>query len=137
MSPSRPEGSEQAQVLARKAAGDATAVRKLAAAAEVEDEMIGFHAQQAVEKWLEAVIVIRGLELAPTNDIGRLVRTLEKGGGEPPVVADRLDELTQYAAPLHGEYLLELDPLNREATIALVDELSRWANAELESANDA
>ena len=75
MSPPRPEGSEQAQVLARKAAGDATAVRKLAAAAEVEDEMIGFHAQQAVEKWLEAVIVIRGLEcvVTPESDLQRRV----------------------------------------------------------------
>jgi HEPN domain-containing protein len=137
VSPPRPEGSEQALVLARRAAGDATAVRKLAAASDIADEMVGLHAQQAVEKWLKAVIVIRGLELAPTNDIGRLVRTLEKGGGEPPAVADRLDELTQYAAPFHGEYLLELDPLNREAAVALVDEVGRWANAELESANDA
>jgi HEPN domain-containing protein len=45
----------EAEVLVRKAEDDANAMRLLADA-EVSDEIVGFHAQQAVEKWLKAVL---------------------------------------------------------------------------------
>jgi hypothetical protein len=46
---SRPEGRDLARVLARKAEGDAKAMRRLASDSEIDDEAVGFHAQQAVE----------------------------------------------------------------------------------------
>ncbi|HWO83623.1 MAG TPA: HEPN domain-containing protein [Solirubrobacterales bacterium] len=46
----------EAAVLARKAADDAKAMRLLASNQEISDEIIGFHAQQAIEKWLKAVL---------------------------------------------------------------------------------
>lgn len=45
-----PEGTNQAAVLVRKAGADAIAVRELAGNPEITDEIIGFHAQQAIEK---------------------------------------------------------------------------------------
>ena len=51
---------EVSEVLARKAEGDAKVVRELAPNHEFADEIIGFHAQQAIEKWLKAVIAGRG-----------------------------------------------------------------------------
>lgn len=45
-----PEGTNQAAVLVRKAEADAIAVRELAGNPEITDEIIGFHAQQAIEK---------------------------------------------------------------------------------------
>lgn len=48
MSPS-PEQIEYADMLHRLAAGDLYACHKLADDAEVDDHIIGFHAQQAVE----------------------------------------------------------------------------------------
>jgi hypothetical protein len=50
------DAAEVAAILCRKAKGDAMVVRKLSADREVDDESIGFHAQQAVEKWLKAVV---------------------------------------------------------------------------------
>lgn len=55
MSSSRAERINQAAVLARKAAADATAVRELGGNTEITDEIVGFHAQQAIEKWLKAL----------------------------------------------------------------------------------
>jgi hypothetical protein len=52
----------EAEVLVRKARDDANAVRLLAADTEISDEIVGFHAQQAVEKWLKAVLGSRGIE---------------------------------------------------------------------------
>src|SRR5690242_4512196 len=46
----------EAAVLARKAEDDAKAMQLLAPNQEISDEIIGFHAQQAVEKWLKAVL---------------------------------------------------------------------------------
>ena len=71
---SRPEAAGQAVVLARKAEADATAARQLAGNPEITDEIVGFHAQQAVEKWLKALMAARGLPEARIHDIGRLVQ---------------------------------------------------------------
>jgi len=48
------EPAELAALLARKASADATAMRELADNSDISDEIVGFHAQQAVEKWLKA-----------------------------------------------------------------------------------
>jgi hypothetical protein len=42
-----------------------------------------------------------------------------------------LIELTQYSVPLRYEDLLDFEPLDRVATIAMVDEVGRWADAAL------
>lgn len=44
------ELAEVSRTLARKAAGDATVVREFAGHPNISDEIIGFHAQQAIEK---------------------------------------------------------------------------------------
>lgn len=50
---SRPEGRD----LTRKAEGDAKAMRRLASDPEIDDEAVGFHAQQAIEKWQAIALV--------------------------------------------------------------------------------
>jgi HEPN domain-containing protein len=54
------DSREEASVLARKARADALAMRELAGNPQISDEIVGFHAQQAVEKWLKAVIGASG-----------------------------------------------------------------------------
>jgi len=46
--------------LLMKARDDLRALRVLAQHAEVSDEVVGFHAQQAVEKAVKAVLTARG-----------------------------------------------------------------------------
>jgi HEPN domain-containing protein len=133
---SRPEGSEQAQLLARKASQDATAARLLAGNEGIADEIIGFHAQQAVEKWLKAVMAVRGLPEVRIHDIGRLLQILEKGDVGLPGNASQLDELTEYAVPMRYDELLDAEPLDRDATVALVDEVGEWADVQLRSSSD-
>jgi HEPN domain-containing protein len=72
VSSSRREPADLAALYAKKAQNDATAAREFADNSEISDEIIGFHAQQAVEKWLKAVMA------APRS---------------------RLAELTNFAAP--------------------------------------
>jgi HEPN domain-containing protein len=128
-----PEAVDQAAVLSRKAAADATAVRELAGNSEITDEIIGFHAQQAVEKWLKAAMADRGLEVARVHDIGRLLQLLANDGASLPASQTELDELTIYAVPMRYDELLDAEPLDRQATVALVDEVGQWAEDALAS----
>jgi HEPN domain-containing protein len=128
---SRPEGRDLARVLARKADGDAKAMHRLATDPEIDDEAVGFHAQQAIEKWLKAVMALQGLEEARIHDLGRLLEILGEAGVDSPPGANRLDDLSIYAVPLRYADLLDAEPLDRQATIALVDDVGKWADSQL------
>jgi HEPN domain-containing protein len=123
--------AELAASLARKAQADATATRKFAADLEIADDIIGFHAQQAVEKWLKAVMAIRQMRQTRIHDINRLGEALEEDGVGLPLPRRKLSELTIFAVPLRYEDLLDAEPLDREATVRLVDEVGEWADAQL------
>jgi HEPN domain-containing protein len=128
---SRLEGRDLAQVLARKAEGDAKVARKLAPDSEIDDEAVGFHAQQAIEKWLKAVMALQRLKEARIHDLGRLLEILGEAGVDLPPGADWLDDLSIYAVPLRYADLLDAEPLDREATVALVGEVGKWADFQL------
>jgi HEPN domain-containing protein len=96
---------------------------------EISDEIVGFHAQQAIEKWLKAVMALHGLEEARIHDLGRLLEILGSAGVDLPRVADRLDDLSIYAVPLRYADLLDAESLDRADTVALVEAVGRWAHA--------
>ncbi len=123
-------------MLARKAEGDAKAMRRLATDAEIDDDAVGFHAQQAIEKWLKAVIAVRGLPEERVHDLGRLLEILDEAGATPPPGADWLDDLTIYAVPMRYADLLDTEPLDRGRVLALVDSVSQWAEEQLRGAAD-
>jgi HEPN domain-containing protein len=131
VSSSRREPADLAALYSRKAGNDATAAREFAGNLEISDEIIGFHAQQAVEKWLKAVMAKLGLPQQRTHDIDQLGRLLEEQGVKLPVPRSRLAELTDFAVPLRYEDLLDAEPLDRRATIALVDDVAKWAADQL------
>jgi HEPN domain-containing protein len=128
---STPEGRTRAHVFARKAEGDAKALRILAPDPEIDDESVGFHAQQAIEKWLKAVLILDGVRFKLRHDLGRLLELLEENDlGQPPG-ANWLDDLTIYAVPMRYDELLDVEPLDRDAVVALVDAVGSWASARL------
>jgi hypothetical protein len=70
---------------------------------DAPDWGIGFHAQQAVEKALKAVLSDRGLEYPRTHDLLLLMELLEKARVQGPPDASDLDSLSVYGAPLRYE----------------------------------
>jgi HEPN domain-containing protein len=133
VSSSRREPADLAALLARKASNDATAAREFADNSDISDEIIGFHAQQAVEKWLKALMASLGLPHQRTHDIDRLSTVLGENGVQLPVAGSRLAELTDFAVPLRYEDLLDAEPLDRRATVALVEEVGKWAADQIAS----
>jgi HEPN domain-containing protein len=127
---------ETSRILLQKAEEDATAVREFAANPEIADSIIGFHAQQAVEKWLKAVTAARGVRHSGIHDLDRLMEILEGTGVELSLDRDRLAVLTQYAVPLRYDELLDAESLERETLVVLVDEVAAWATVQLGSADE-
>jgi len=131
-----PDLSETSRILLKKAEEDATAVREFAANPEISDSIIGFHAQQAVEKWLKAVTAANGSRHAGIHDIDRLVELVEATGVEVSADRNRLAMLTQYAVPLRYDELLDAESLEREALVTLVDEVAEWVVVKIGSLDD-
>lgn len=63
---------------------------------DVDDDTRGFHAQQAVEKLLEAAMAIRGLDYPRPHDLGALIDMLAKGGMTLPEELADVDLLTPF-----------------------------------------
>ena len=70
------DGHDLARVLAGKAAGDEAALENLAEDPDIPDEMVGFHAQQAVEKRIKSVLAAHEVEFERTHNIAYLLRLL-------------------------------------------------------------
>jgi HEPN domain-containing protein len=117
--------------LARKAGEDVKAMRLLARDHSISDEIVGFHAQQAVEKWLMAVLGAGGIEFEYTHDLRRLIGEVTSTGIAFPFDTPQVIALTEHAVPLRYDELLDTEPLDREATVVLVEELGRWATDQL------
>jgi HEPN domain-containing protein len=127
----QPDLAETARILRSKAEEDATAVRAFSSNPQIADSIIGFHAQQAVEKWLKAVTAANGIRHSPIHDIDRLIEILEAGSVASPPARDRLAMLTQYAVPLRYDELLDAESIERGALVTLVGEVAGWADAQL------
>jgi hypothetical protein len=125
---STPDELNLAVILARKAEGDAKVLRLIAADSEIDDESVGFHAQQAIEKWIKAVMASHGLPEERTHDLGRLLQILSAAEIEAPPGSDWLDFLTVFAVPIRYEELLDLESVDRDSVVALVDQVGAWAS---------
>src|ERR1700677_2015549 len=74
----RPEQIEYAKLLLRRANGDLQACRVLADGADIDDNIVGFHAQQAVEKAMKVVLVLADADLPLTHDLKFLMRRVRE-----------------------------------------------------------
>jgi HEPN domain-containing protein len=78
MPPDRPE------VLLRKARQDELVLERLLDDQEVDDDTLGYHAQQAAEKMLKAVLASRGVDYPKMHNVRVLVELLAEGGVQLP-----------------------------------------------------
>jgi HEPN domain-containing protein len=112
---------------------DAVAMRVLAEVPEVAFAILGFHAQQCVEKSLKAVMAIRGVTFPRTHSLEELNRLLLAANCKVPLPISVLENLTPYAVStrydLDSPELLGMAEAQAAVTVAL-----EWAHAQLNSA---
>lgn len=129
------EPKQLAAILAQKATDDAVAVREIERNPEIADSILGFHAQQAIEKWLKAVLAQSGAEFEYTHDLRHLIGLIEAAHIAFPLDIPTVISFTEFAVPLRYEDLLDAEPLDRPAAVTLVDEVGAWAKSMLATSN--
>jgi HEPN domain-containing protein len=120
-----PEESEEAVRLLSAARADLRAAKVLAADADQADEVIGFHAQQAVEKALKSVLAASGVEIPYTHDLAFLLDLAAEQGVSTPKPVARADWLTPWAVA--ARYGASVGSLDREAAVTVADDGIDWA----------
>lgn len=65
--------SDQARLLQRKASQDLAVLDKLLDDPAIDDETLGYHAQQAAEKLIKALLALHGHDYPRSHNIGLLL----------------------------------------------------------------
>ena len=127
MSPDR----EQADLLLRKATEDQAVLTALVPSDTIADAVLGFHAQQAAEKAMKAVLAAAGVDFPWTHDLQLLLGRLEAAGVEVPEGVSAARRLSPWAVEYrYGETIDEA--LDRPGAAALVNEVLTWASEQVQ-----
>jgi HEPN domain-containing protein len=90
-----------------------------------------FHAQQAVEKSLKAVLFSRQIEFRRTHDLTELAQLLRQEGVETPVAEDTLERLNPFAVTFRYDDMdIELTMTPRDV-VGPVVEVRKWAETQV------
>ena len=126
---------EHAQVLMEKAHGDAWVLNRVIADPDAPSWSLGFHAQQAAEKAIKAVLSKHSIEYPRTHNLSLLLDLLHKNRLPSPPDADRLPRLTPFGAPLRYDDEYEADErkvdLDRSWLKICVRQTLEWAESVL------
>jgi HEPN domain-containing protein len=127
------QSAKLARLLLEKAKQDQYAMNRLMEDPLAPDEVIGFHAQQAVEKAAKAVLAFRQVTYRRTHQLKELVNLLRDHSiAYPPELSEAV-ALTPFAV----EFRYDLFPLPDNATQKLdrqwakrcVERIADWAGA--------
>ena len=116
-----------AMLYMRKAGQDELIAQKLAPMNDVADTGVGFHAQQAVEKYFKAVLALNEVNVRKTHDIGALLGQLQELDLDVPKELDEAVELTAYSVMARYPLDRDVEPLDRESALRLVSQVRDWA----------
>jgi len=91
----------------------------------ISGPILGFHAQQAVEKLLKALLSQQGLKYPLTHDLEKLIRLLSQAGENLPATPFPLTGLNGYAVQFRYDDPLVVpspDPDKAKATVRIIRE---------------
>ena len=125
-----PEEIEVASLFLSKAASDLAAAQSLARDAGQADDVVGFHAQQAVEKALKAVVAARGLEIPRSHDVVLLIGLVGSGGEELPDEIRQAGWLNPWAVTMRYDEVA--GALDRDLAMRVAKVCLNWARDRVE-----
>jgi HEPN domain-containing protein len=137
------DDGDASRVLIDLARDDEFAARSLLDIPGVSDAILGFHAQQAVEKSLKAALAHTGIEFPFSHDLDGLVDLCRKHGIDVPTELDGVDQLTPFGVGLRYGASSPAS-LNRDQALGWATCAIAWAEgildtpkSSVESATDA
>lgn len=131
--------ADLARALLRKAADDLYVARRLASDADAPAWILGFHAQQAVEKALKAVLSLHRVEYPRTHNLVMLLELLRHAAISPPPDGDELARLIPFGVIARYEAALgaaEID-IDRPWVVDVARRTTRWAEEVVSMDEDA
>lgn len=116
------------ELLMKKADEDAYLLDKIIEDINASDEIFGFHAQQAAEKMLKALLLKLDSSFAQTHRIADLIDLVNRKGLAFPERLDELRNLTPFAVIFRYDSLPEenQEPVDRIQIRSLIKELKIW-----------
>jgi HEPN domain-containing protein len=120
-----PEQIEVAELLAGKAAGDLLVVQKLSPDPEVDDDPVGFHAQQSIEKALKVALTLNGVDFPKTHDLDFLLALANRNEIELPTELAHVGWLTPWAAEFRYDDA-PMESLDRKRAVAIAEFAVDW-----------
>ena len=122
----------------RKAAEDEFVVAKLSFDPASPDEVIGFHAQQSVEKTLKAALTLFSVHYGRTPSIAVLIDLLAENRIAFPAELDQVRRLTPFAVAFRYDELppQPQQPFDRAWALDCVRQVRAWAESLLREKKD-
>ncbi|MBF0156402.1 MAG: HEPN domain-containing protein [Magnetococcales bacterium] len=127
--------SDEARRLLRKADQDRAVFHAIKNRPGIDAEAACFHAQQAVEKYLKAVLLANGITFRRTHNLNELVDRILDQGLPFPFAADHFSLLNPFAVLLRYE---DLDPsgISPEEAEKMMEEAQSWASEVVEKSRE-
>lgn len=127
------EPLERAKLLLTKARDDENLLVEIISNERICDEIIGFHAQQATEKLLKALLMSRNIPYRKTHDLRELIDLIRDHGTKFPELLMEIRILSPFAVEYRYDYLPieDEDPFDRQKMLDLVRHLRKWIEKEM------
>ena len=122
---------DEARTLMAAGDRDLSALRGMEDTSVFADEIVGFHAQQAAEKFLKAWLVLWGESYPLTHNLARLLTLLQE---KTPAAAQfrDLNEYTAYAVQFRYDAMeSESAPIDREEVVQRLEALCQQVRRRL------
>jgi hypothetical protein len=129
--------SDQARLLLRKAAQDMAVLDKLIDDPAIEDETLGYHAQQAAEKLIKALLALHGHDYPRSHNIGLLLDLLSSQGIALPGEVEALEALTPFGTVFRYDDLPFDDAPDRHSWPPLLHRLLAEVQGSMDASSHA
>jgi HEPN domain-containing protein len=126
--------SEQARLLQRKASQDLAVLDRLMDDPSITDETLGYHAQQAAEKLIKALLALHGHDYPRSHNIGLLMDLLAGHGMPLPERFEAVEALTPFGTVFRYDDLPMEDTPDRHSWSPLLHGLQAYVTALTEAA---
>jgi HEPN domain-containing protein len=122
---------EHARTLLQKAQDDQYVFNRLADDSAAPLWSLGFHAQQAIEKAIKAVLTVNAVEYPRTHNLAMLLQLLQLQAVPLPPGAEDLPGLTPFGVVFRYDDTMEDEEivLDRQWTSACIERTIMWAEA--------
>lgn len=116
-----------ARLLLTKVRGDLAAAVTLANDEAMNDEVVGFHCQQAVEKSLKSVLAENDVDFPNTHDLAELTELLNDIEVDGPISTDDIGYLKPWAVELRYDILFD-QRIDRSRVVGAANAAVTWAS---------